>query len=421
MEALESIKNIRISDYDYPLEDGRIAKHPLAERDGCKLLTCCGGRVGHARFRDLPGLLKPGDVLVYNDTRVINARIKFRKETGSVVEVFLLEPLAPNDYVLVFQSKGACEWTCMVGNLKRWKNGVLSKEIEVDGKKVRLRAQRLGALPGNSHRVRFEWEAEKGTDVCFADVVSAAGFVPIPPYLNRNTESSDARDYQTVYADAQGSVAAPTAGLHFTAELLEAVDRRGVERESVTLHVGAGTFQPVKSEEIGGHPMHTEVFSVTRGLLESIVAAMRGGRRIVAVGTTTVRTLESLPQIGRHLTEGDYCMEVSQWEAYDDSGFSVEETVTRLEKIIEYMDGAGMEELVCRTSIMIAAGYEWRIVGGMVTNFHQPQSTLLLLVSSFLGNDHDGEPIWKKVYRAALADKDYRFLSYGDACWFERE
>ena len=417
----EKVKEIRIEDFDYPLPDERIARHPLEVRDECKLLVCDReGRESHHIFRELPELLPEGGVLVCNDTRVINARIGFHKATGAAIEIFLLEPVEPEDYVLMFQRRGRCRWSCLVGNRKRWKSGDLEKELIVDGRPLLLKARIVGERPGNACEVEFEWNRD---DVTFATVVDAAGYIPIPPYLKRDSEESDKDDYQTIYARIKGSVAAPTAGLHFTPELFERLRGRGTEILPVTLHVGAGTFQPVKSEEIGDHPMHTEVISVDRRLVKGIRDAIASGRPVTAVGTTSVRTLESLHWLGRHALAGGE-MEVGQWEAYADDVQKMsdaelrEDTLKALDALLEKMEREKTTVLTARTSIMIAPGFRWRIVGRMVTNFHQPQSTLLLLVSSFLGDDADGSPRWRRLYDSALAG-GYRFLSYGDACLFE--
>ena len=415
----EEVKKIKIEDFDYPLPDERIARHPLAVRDECKLLRCDGERrTSHHIFRELPELLPADTLLVCNDTRVINARISFRKPTGALIEVFLLEPVAPADYVLMFQSRGSCRWSCLVGNRKRWKGGDLVKSLDIDGEKVDLHARIVGELPGNACEVEIEWNGES----TFASVVDAAGYIPIPPYLKRESEASDNDDYQTVYARIKGSVAAPTAGLHFTPDIFSRLRAKGAEVIPVTLHVGAGTFQPVKSEEIGEHPMHTEVISVSRELVKGVRDALAAGRPVTAVGTTSVRTLESLPWLGRHADT----LEVGQWEAYEDESLRamsdeelLADTLKSLDSLLGRMDREKSNSLTARTSIMIAPGFRWRIVSRMVTNFHQPQSTLLLLVSSFLGDDADGKPVWRRLYDEALAN-DYRFLSYGDACLFEK-
>ncbi|MDE7180916.1 MAG: S-adenosylmethionine:tRNA ribosyltransferase-isomerase [Muribaculaceae bacterium] len=421
---LPEIKKIPISDFDYPLPDDRIARHPLAQRDACLLLRRdTAGNLSHHTFADVADLLPDGSVLVCNDTRVINARVKFQKATGAEVEVFLLEPMRPHDYVLMFQARGECSWSCLVGNLKRWKLGSLEKELLIGGRKVVLSAERGEALPGNAHEITFRWSDES---LSFASVIEAAGYIPIPPYLRRASEESDSEDYQTIYAENEGSVAAPTAGLHFTPSLFARLEGHGVSIVPVTLHVGAGTFQPVKSDVIGQHPMHTEVFSVTREALLTLTDALRTGRPVTAVGTTSVRTVESLPYLGFQLLDGDDSLKVGQWDAYEFEGSesgSVEQTIGALEAIISYMDERKLCSLTASTAIMIAPGFDWRIVSRVITNFHQPQSTLLLLVSSFLGDapgDVSAGGRWRPVYDEALKGA-YRFLSYGDACLFERK
>lgn len=412
---MSNIKDIKIADFDYPLPDERIPRHPLAERDTCKLLVSrCNGSVEHRTFSELPELLPEKTLMVCNDTRVINARIRFEKLTGSKIEVFLLEPIFPEDYVLMFQAVGSCRWGCLVGNLKRWKEGPLLKMLDIDGRKVELRATRIRPLEGNGQEILFEWD---DPEVTFASVVDAAGYIPIPPYLKRDSEACDSDDYQTVYARIKGSVAAPTAGLHFTSQLFERLKASGVDIAPLTLHVGAGTFQPVKSETIGEHPMHTEVFSVDRDSIEKLINAKREGRKITAVGTTSVRTLESLPYIGAQLHAGDFSLHVDQWSPYGDSAVELSgDAVKELKHILEYMDEKGIETLTASTSIMIAPGFRWRMVDVMVTNFHQPQSTLLLLVSSFLDRNPERKMLqWRHIYNEAL-DQAYRFLSYGDAC-----
>lgn len=416
--SVDIVKNIKISDFDYDLPDERIAGHPLKKRDSCKLLLSRpDGIIAHRSFSDLPGLLPFSSLMVCNDTKVINARMAFFKPTGSRIEVFLLEPLSPEDYVLMFQSRGRCVWRCMVGNLKKWKEGSLAMKVSPEGvdHEVTLTVNRGKALAGNSHEIFFEWD---DNDVTFASVVDAAGKIPIPPYLNRDTEDSDAEDYQTVYSSVKGSVAAPTAGLHFTDDVLEAVKAHDICVERLTLHVGAGTFQPVKSDTIGEHPMHTETFSVSRRLVASLIDAVGRGRKITAVGTTSVRTVESLPLLGDAIVRGDFSLHVGQWTAYD-SGSCNFDTLGALCALLGYMDERSLSYLTASTAIMIAPGFRWRLVDAMVTNFHQPQSTLLLLVSSFLNRDgvSGGKLQWRKVYDEALAS-GYRFLSYGDACLF---
>lgn len=411
------VKNIHIEDFDYTLPDERIARHPLADRESCLLLNADdAGSCSTYHFDDLPELLNNDTLLVCNDTRVINARIEMRKPTGSRIEIFLLEPIAPEDYVLMFQAQGKCSWNCLIGNRKRWKSGTLSKQLDIAGRTVTVTAAIAGECPGNSYRVDFTWD---DATVNWASIVDAAGRIPIPPYLNRESEECDSDDYQTVYARMRGSVAAPTAGLHFTDRLIGELKSRGVRFAPVTLHVGAGTFQPVKSDTIGEHPMHTETFTVTADTVRDIIEYKCAGKPVTAVGTTSVRTLESLPILGMHLLQGDESLHVSQWEAYDihDTGNGTADTIRYLDALLQYMERKGTASLTAATSIMIAPGFSWRVVDAMITNFHQPQSTLLLLVSSFLGNDAEGNPLWRGYYDTALAG-DFRFLSYGDACLF---
>lgn len=428
---IEDIRGIRIEEFDYELPDERIAKHPLAERDKCRLLVADSEGISHRRFDELGELLtadgRKAPLMICNETRVINARLEFHKETGSRIEIFLLEPYSPADYVQSFAATRECVWTGLVGNAKKWKAGALTRRLEIDGKPVTLSATLTeGATEGGERRIRLEWSG----DVSFASVLEAAGDIPIPPYLNRKAETTDSDDYQTVYSRVEGSVAAPTAGLHFTDALMDDLKRRGVEICKVTLHVGAGTFKPVKSESIGEHPMHTETVSVPLSVIERIIAAKEEGRPILAVGTTSVRTLESLPQFGRLCLEGADvsdagAMSVSQWKAYDRSeGRVMSDEVGEGDWTLEWLRGLrdamvekGMTALNGATQIMIAPGYTWRVVDEMVTNFHQPESTLLLLVSSFLEPGEGRPRIWRRVYDEALRE-GYRFLSYGDACLF---
>ena len=396
-------KHIQISDYNYPLPDERIAKFPLAERDHSKLLVYRHGEVSEDTFYNLPGYLPKGALMVFNNTKVIQARMHFRKETGALIEVFLLEPANPTDYELMLQTTGRSSWLCMIGNLKKWKEGTLKREFDVKGKHLTLSATRIKEVH-TSHWVDFDWD---NPDVSFAEILDAVGELPIPPYLNRETQESDKKTYQTVYSKIKGSVAAPTAGLHFTERVLADLDAHGIARAELTLHVGAGTFKPVKSKEIEGHEMHTEYISVHRQTLEKLIA--HEGRAI-AVGTTSVRTLESLYYMGAKLAEHPDATEeelhVNQWEPYD-----THPTLTAVEAIrnvLNYLERNHLNALHSSTQIIIAPGYEYKIVKMLVTNFHQPQSTLLLLVSAFLHGD------WRKVYDYALAH-DFRFLSYGDS------
>ena len=402
----EDPKHIRISEFNYPLPDERIAKFPLPVRDQSKLLLYRHGEVTEDIFTSLPDYLPANSLMIFNNTKVIQARLHFHKETGALIEVFCLEPIQPNDYALNFQQTEHAAWLCMIGNLKKWKEGALKREITVKGKPLTLTAER-GACHGTSHWVDFRWN---NPEITFADILEVFGELPIPPDLNRETQESDKETYQTVYSKIKGSVAAPTAGLHFTPRVLDALREKGVALEELTLHVGAGTFKPVKSEEIEGHEMHTEYISVNRSTLEKLVA--HEGKAI-AVGTTSVRTLESLYHIGVTLlhnpnaTEED--LHVKQWQPYETAlETAATPAVDALQAIIAYLDRHHMETLHSSTQIIIAPGYEYRIVKAMVTNFHQPQSTLLLLVSAFLHGD------WRKIYDYALAH-DFRFLSYGDS------
>ena len=402
-------KHIHISDYNYPLPDERIAKFPLARRDQSKLLIYNKGEVEEDIFFNLPKHLPKGSLMVFNNTKVIQARMHFRKDTGALIEIFLLEPAEPSDYELMFQTTAHCAWYCLVGNLKKWKTGRLTRIIHVKDETVSITATRMGEH-GTSHRIDFEWCCSDGTPstLSFAEIIDAMGELPIPPYLNRETQESDKTTYQTVYSKIKGSVAAPTAGLHFTPEVLAAVDAHGIDREELTLHVGAGTFKPVKSEEIEGHEMHTEYIAVHRQTLEKL---LKHGCQAIAVGTTSVRTLESLYFMGRklmlhpNLTEEE--LHVHQWEPYEENATAVK-VEDAIRTLVEWLDRNGLSTLHSSTQIIIAPGYDYKIVKMLVTNFHQPQSTLLLLVSAFVHGD------WHKIYDYALSH-DFRFLSYGDS------
>lgn len=400
---MEETKHIKISDYNYPLPDERIAKFPLPVRDQSKLLVYRHGEISETRFTSLPDYLEAGELMIFNNTKVIQARLHFRKETGALIEIFCLEPIQPNDYVLNFQQTSHAAWLCMIGNLKKWKEGSLHKEMNVKGHAITLTATR-GECRGTSHWVDFTWD---NPEITFADILEVFGELPIPPYLNRETQESDKETYQTVYSKIKGSVAAPTAGLHFTERVLQALRDKGVDLEEVTLHVGAGTFKPVKSEEIEGHEMHTEYISVNRQTIEKLIA--HGGKAI-AVGTTSVRTLESLYYIGvtiaSHPDARQEELHVRQWQPYETHPTMT--TVESLQQILDYMKRHELEALHTSTQIIIAPGYTYHIVQKMVTNFHQPQSTLLLLVSAFVKGD------WRTIYDYALAH-DFRFLSYGDS------
>lgn len=405
-------RSIQIRDYAYELPDERIAKYPKTERDTSKLLLYRNGHVTEDTFRNLPAYLSAGTLMIFNNTKVIRARLHFHKATGALIEVFCLEPHTPADYQLSFAHRRRVTWTCLIGNLKKWKEGRLERHIDIGPKHLVLTAERLGPS-GTGHEVAFEWDDDATT---FAEVLEACGELPIPPYLNRGTEESDLRTYQTVYSKIKGSVAAPTAGLHFTPRVLQALAERGVELDEITLHVGAGTFKPVKSERIADHAMHAEWIAVNRS---SIRRLMDHGGECVAVGTTSVRTLESLYYVGvliaRRPDAEPEELHVPQWFPYE---YAAEEgpkltTMEALQEILGYLDRRGADVLHTATQIIIAPGYKFHVVRKIVTNFHQPQSTLLLLVSAFVGGD------WRRIYDYALRH-DFRFLSYGDSSLLER-
>lgn len=400
---MEETKHIHISDYNYPLPEERIAKFPLPVRDQSKLLVYRNGNISETLFTSLPDYIEPGMLMIFNNTKVIQARLHFRKETGALIEIFCLEPIQPNDYALNFQQTEHAAWLCMIGNLKKWKEGALKRRMTVKGQEVTLTATR-GEARGTSHWIDFNWD---NPNITFADILEVFGELPIPPYLNRETQESDKETYQTVYSKIKGSVAAPTAGLHFTQRVLDALKAKGVDLEEVTLHVGAGTFKPVKSEEIAGHEMHTEYISVSKQTIEKLIAHQG---KAIAVGTTSVRTLESLYYIGvtisQHPDANEADLHVKQWQPYETNPSL--SPVEALQAILDYMNRHGLETLHTSTQIIIAPGYEYKIVKRMVTNFHQPQSTLLLLVSAFVKGD------WRRIYDYALSH-DFRFLSYGDS------
>ncbi|MRR22817.1 S-adenosylmethionine:tRNA ribosyltransferase-isomerase [bacterium] len=393
--------NIKIADYTYDLPQERIAKYPLAERDRSKLLVWDGDSISDRIFRELPSIADRSSMLVFNNTRVIRARLIFRKESGATIEVFCLEPHNPSDFSMNLASGGPVEWKCLVGNLKRWKSGILESRFIHEGTEYILSAERTGTA-GDAFTVMFRWNE---STLSFAEVLECLGRMPIPPYLNRDDEESDVSTYQTTYARINGSVAAPTAGLHFTPALLGALDQAGIERAEVTLHVSAGTFRPVKSELISEHLMHSEHFFVSKQTLHRL-----RGSKTTAVGTTTVRTLESLYWLGLSLSEGKWPEHgvpyVSQWEPYEREG-GIEPAVA-IDNLLAFMEKSGRTILEAQTDIIIVPGYRFRIVDWMLTNFHQPRSTLLLLVAAFTGES------WRDIYRHALGS-GYRFLSYGDS------
>ncbi len=398
---LSDPRHIHIKDYNYDLPDSKIAKYPLEERDNSKLLVYKDKTISDNRFSSIADFLPDDSLMIFNNTKVIQARLHFRKSTGAQIEIFCLDPYSPHDYNLIFQTTQQCSWQCMIGNLKKWKEGILEKEVIINSQTVLLKAERLQSA-GNTHVIRFEWNNPQYT---FADILDAVGELPIPPYLNRDTEEKDKDTYQTLYSKIKGSVAAPTAGLHFTEKVFEDLKKNGIQTNEVTLHVGAGTFKPVKSETINEHEMHSEFISVQRETIDHILAHPRN---IIAVGTTSVRTLESLYYIGAalELNRNPNALKVEQWQPYNGNNTISKEKA--LKNILDYLDSHAINTLLADTQIMIVPGYEFKIVSGIVTNFHQPQSTLLLLVSAFV------EGNWMSIYTHALAH-DYRFLSYGDS------
>ena len=394
------IPNIHIEDYNYQLPEERIAKYPLPERDASKLLIYRDGSVDEKIFHELPTLLPEDSIMVFNDTKVVPARMIFKKDSGAHIEIFCLEPVIPADYNSCFSSTDTCVWKCVIGNLKRWKSGILSYLCSDDSplNRIGLKAELL-SRDERTGEVRFSWKGGES----FSNVLEYCGQMPIPPYLNRKTESIDKERYQTIYAQIRGSVAAPTAGLHFTKAVMDAIKARGINVETICLHVGAGTFLPVKSSLIAEHPMHREPFSIS---LEFLKELRFSGKKIIAVGTTSVRSLESLYYIGVDCLEKGKPEDVEQWVPYTrDYPYSLDEA---LDGIIVYLQKNNLDELKIGTRIIIVPGFKFRAVDMMITNFHQPESTLLLLVSAFVGGD------WKNIYNYALGH-DFRFLSYGDS------
>ena len=400
---LKKVTGIAISDYSYDLPDERIAKYPLQERDQSKLLVWKDGSIRDSQFGDLPQFLPANSLLIFNNTKVIRARLHFQKETGAKIEIFCLDPFEPADYQIAFQTTQSCVWKCMIGNQKKWKGELLRKSVWIDNTEVELCAEQIDQE--NKGLIRFSWN---NANFEFSRVIEAAGSLPIPPYLNRETEQSDLERYQTVYSKIKGSVAAPTAGLHFTEKVFNHLTGDGHELAELTLHVGAGTFQPVKSDTISGHEMHSEHLYVSRDFIKKLIHHQ--GKKI-AVGTTSVRTLESLYWLGVQASNNPELnaadLKVSQWEAYreESAGISLLES---LQKLIDLLDKNQIDHLSASTQIIIAPGYKFRVVDGLITNFHQPQSTLLLLISAYLGDE------WRRIYEHALTH-GYRFLSYGDS------
>ncbi|HZL10770.1 MAG TPA: S-adenosylmethionine:tRNA ribosyltransferase-isomerase [Prolixibacteraceae bacterium] len=403
-KLLEQVTGISINDYAYILPDAKIAKYPLAKRDQSKLLLWKNGQIHDSKFGNLPEHLPAKSLLIFNNTKVIRARLHFQKETGAKIEIFCLDPIDPSDYQISFQTTRSCIWKCMIGNQKKWKGEKLRQTIRIDETEIELCVEQASPET-NKNLIRFSWN---NPDFEFTRIIELAGSLPIPPYLNRETEQSDLERYQTVYSKIKGSVAAPTAGLHFTEKVFNHLKEEGHELAELTLHVGAGTFQPVKSEQISDHEMHSEHLFINRDFLNRLIH--HSGKRI-AVGTTSVRTMESLYWLGLQAflnPETDSSdLKVSQWEAYQEkeNQFSANDA---LQSLLNLLDRNQTDYLSASTQIIIAPGYQFRLVDGLITNFHQPRSTLLLLISAYLGNE------WRTIYDYALAN-DYRFLSYGDS------
>ncbi|HKM94735.1 MAG TPA: S-adenosylmethionine:tRNA ribosyltransferase-isomerase [Prolixibacteraceae bacterium] len=406
MELAEAIKNIKIEAYNYDLPDHRVAKYPLEKRDESKLLLWKNGHISDHIFKTLPDLIPSNSMLIFNNTKVIRARLNFKKASGAHIEVFVLEPIAPSDYALNFQQTEKCSWQCIVGNLKKWKNGILTLSVSINNNTISLNAEKIG-ISENSQLIEFSWNNPAYT---FSEILEAAGNMPIPPYLHRETETIDLTRYQTVFSKIKGSVAAPTAGLHFTDDVFKKLNSKGIITNELTLHVGAGTFQPVKSENIQHHNMHTEHFVVEKTFIESLLAHKNA---IIAVGTTSIRSLESLYYLGvkamlnPEITINEFT--IQQWEPYQ-----TRTQITRqqaFEALLTFMAKHQLEQIHASTQIIIVPGYQFHVIDGMITNFHQPQSTLLLLISAFLGDE------WKTVYHHAM-DNGYRFLSYGDSNFY---
>jgi len=397
----QAARSVKSEDFDYDLPEGKIAKYPVPCRDESKLLVWENGEVSQSLFKHIPAILPTGAFLVFNNTKVVRARLFFLKETGARIEIFCLEPFLPADYQLSFRQAGSVEWKCMVGNARKWKSGKLTQTIRIDNSEVFLSAE-IVKKEKEDFIIRFEW----GGGFTFSEVIENAGAIPIPPYLKRKSEETDNTRYQTVYARDKGSVAAPTAGLHFTQQVLGQLKQKGIKSGELTLHVGAGTFHPVKSETIGGHTMHNESVAVSLEFLKKLASHRE---KVIAIGTTSIRSLESLYWLGVQLMENpvpDKAFHVSQWEPYEKRHKLTPQNALAL--ITGYMEKNNLKEFGFSTQLIIVPGYEFKIIDGMLTNFHQPRSTLLMLITAFLGND------WQKVYRYAL-ENNFRFLSYGDS------
>lgn len=395
-------KNILMDDYTYSLPENKIAKYPLENRDNSKLLVYKNKDISHDKFGNLAGYIPPGSLLVFNETKVIRARLEFRKETGARIEVFCLEPYSPADYMLAFQAKRQVIWRCIVGNLRKWKNRNLTRKIKADNSEFKLFAERTGEEDGDQI-IRFSWN--KG-EMTFAEILENVGNTPIPPYLNRDSEEIDNERYQTIYSKNRGSVAAPTAGFHFTKKVFNELNRKNIAMANITLHIGTGTFKPVKSQTAKGHKMHKERFFISKKQLKKLSE----NKFIIPVGTTSLRTIESIYWLGNKIEKNTAInpgqLTIDQWEPYDPyASLSRNESI---EVLIDYMDKNSREILEAVTGVMIIPGYKFRMTDALITNYHQPRSTLLLLIAAFVGND------WKKIYQYSL-ENNFRFLSYGDS------
>ena len=402
---------LSIDEFDYSLPDERIAQHPLSERDASKLLIYRQGQISQSLFNNITEYIPADSLLLFNDTKVFQARIIFHKSTGARIEIFCLEPVAPTaDYQVAFSNPGECFWKCLIGNNKKWKNGILTLTVLLNKNKAILKAEKIDQN-GETSTVRFSWEPEQ---LSFAAILDQSGLVPLPPYIHREADSEDKERYQTIYARLKGSVAAPTAGLHFTDQVFASLKSKNISTAFVTLHVGAGTFKPVSASTLGEHEMHAEQISITGTLLQQLISTneQKTARKVFPVGTTSMRTIESFYWLGVRKIKGKLDTSnpaVHQWDPYDpelDTGISMTES---MEALLEHLTTMGEDQLIASTQLIIAPGYKYRVASGLITNFHQPRSTLLLLVSALIGDD------WKKVYDYAL-NNDFRFLSYGDSC-----
>ncbi len=400
-------RHINIEDYNYDLPTDRIAKFPLSQRDESKLLIYKDGALSQGIFKNITKILPADSLLFFNDTKVIQARLLFFKESGAKIEIFCLEPIQPTSEIqLAFQQQSPVVWKCFIGNAKKWKEGTLKKNVIIEGVEIGFFAKRVG-MDGGAHLVEFSWTP---FDYPFSQLLGSAGLVPLPPYLNREAEKEDKDRYQTIYAQHDGSVAAPTAGLHFTDDVFKKLATKNIQTDEVILHVGAGTFKPVSANQIGEHEMHTEKIIIHKSTIENLIHKKH--RKVIVVGTTTVRTLESLYWYGvKLLVDGKCDFKIQQWDPYQEKYQLNNSVIEILETVLQFMDQHDLDELQGETQLMIAPGYQFKMVDILITNFHQPKSTLLLLVSAFMGQD------WEKAYQYAM-DNDFRFLSYGDSCLF---